>query len=83
MHSGFGTAWDYSCDNNRECDRIAKERGFDDAEDGDINELFKSHGKMLSVEDSEEVAEQLSKQYTDESEADSALWVRTLAVKST
>jgi hypothetical protein len=38
---------------------------------------------MLSVEDSEEVAEQLSKQYTDESEADSALWVRTLAVKST
>jgi hypothetical protein len=43
---------------------IAKEIGLDDVEVGDINELFESHGEELSMEDLEELAEQLSKEDT-------------------
>jgi hypothetical protein len=61
---------------------IAKETGLDDAEVGDINELLENNGEELPTEDLEERAEQLSKDDTEESEADSAMSVRTLTVKS-
>ena len=62
--------------------KIAKEIGLDDVEVGDINELLERHCEELSTEDFEELAEQLSKGDTEESEADSAMPVRTLTVNS-
>jgi hypothetical protein len=61
---------------------IADEIGLDDIEVGDINELLESHGEELSMEDLEELSEQLSKENTEESEADSAMPARALTVKS-
>jgi hypothetical protein len=45
-------------------------------------ELLETHGEELSMEDLEERAEQLSREDTEESEADPAMSVRTLTVKS-
>jgi hypothetical protein len=42
----------------------AKGIGLDDVEDGGINELLESHGIELSADDSEELAEQLSREDT-------------------
>ena len=60
---------------------IAKEIGLDDVEVGDINELLESHGEELSMEYLEQLAEQLSKEDTEEVKL-TAMPVRTLTVKS-
>jgi hypothetical protein len=47
---------------------IEKERVLDDVEDGDINQRLGSHGEDISLEASGELAQQLSKEDTEERE---------------
>jgi hypothetical protein len=60
---------------------IAKEIELNGIEFGDMNELIDSHGEEISMDDLEGLAEQVSKEYTEDKEANSAMQIRKLTVR--
>jgi hypothetical protein len=70
MHSRFARAGHYPCVNNRKCDRDSKGNRIDDVKVGGWHKWVPQESWWeLPTEDSEELAEQLSKENKEESEA--------------